>query len=220
MGRRGDDFAPRYAQHLVDALLTADGTEAESIVHDAGEAGLAPAEIYEVVIRPAMEVVGEMWQANLISPGEEHVATAIVERRLFPVLRRRHVAVEQRSGLKVLLAAVEGEQHVLALEMAAVLLEDAGFEVVFAGPDVPHGSLESLIRRHRADLVALSATMAMNTGSLRIAAGLARGRGYRPVIAGGAAAAAIVGEPAVVVLDRVAPVVETADRLLGVRIRA
>ena len=59
-----------------------------------------------------------------------------------------------------MLAAVEGEQHVVALDMGAKLLESAGYEVLTLGANVPTSELPDVIADHSPALVALSATMA------------------------------------------------------------
>ena len=64
-----------------------------------------------------------------------------------------------RGGLRVMLAAPEGEQHVVALRMTGSLLRDAGYEVVMVGADVPADALAVSARRHEPDVVCLTATM-------------------------------------------------------------
>ena len=56
----------------------------------------------------------------------------------------------------MLLAAVEGQQHVLGLRMIADVLEAAGFDVLFLGADVPVESLLSLVVRSRPAVVGLA----------------------------------------------------------------
>ena len=58
-----------------------------------------------------------------------------------------------------MLAAPEGEQHVVALKMIGSLLRDAGYEVVMVGADVPADALAVSARRHEPDVICLSATM-------------------------------------------------------------
>ena len=48
----------------------------------------------------------------------------------------------------MLLAAVEGEHHVLGLRMTADALAAAGFDVVYLGADVPEDSLLNAVDRH------------------------------------------------------------------------
>ena len=58
-----------------------------------------------------------------------------------------------------MLAAPAGELHVVALRMVANLLRGAGYDVVMLGPDVPPSALGATARRHRAEVICLSATM-------------------------------------------------------------
>ena len=118
--------------------------------------------------------------------GEEHVATEIVL-RLLVLLREIETLPEQRWNASVLLAALEGERHVVGLTMAADLLEDAGFRVLFAGGDLPLSAFASLLDHHVPDLVAFSATMPSNVITLDPAVRLAHEAGVKGAIAGGAA---------------------------------
>jgi CheY-like chemotaxis protein/heme-degrading monooxygenase HmoA len=56
---------------------------------------------------------------------------------------------------RVLLAAVEGQHHVLGLRMVADVLEGAGFDVLYLGEDVPAESLRMFVARHRPAVVGL-----------------------------------------------------------------
>jgi diguanylate cyclase (GGDEF)-like protein len=58
----------------------------------------------------------------------------------------------------VLLAAVEGQHHVLGLRMVADVLEGAGFDVLYLGADVPTASLAEMIREYRPTATGLSCT--------------------------------------------------------------
>ena len=59
----------------------------------------------------------------------------------------------------MLLAAVGGELHVVALRMTANLLHDVGYGVMMLGADVPPRALASAAAKHRPEVVCLTATM-------------------------------------------------------------
>jgi methanogenic corrinoid protein MtbC1 len=147
-----------YREAFLEALLTGDERAAEQIARDAIDSGLPESEICEEVITPALHTVGEMWAKGLISVADEHLATQI-SMRVLALQREAFRRMNERADQQVYLAAIEGEQHVVGLEMAANLLRHSGFEVRYLGPDVPIQSLAQIVARRRPHVVALTVTM-------------------------------------------------------------
>jgi DNA-binding CsgD family transcriptional regulator len=71
--------------------------------------------------------------------------------------------VNSARGEKVLLAAPEGERHVVGLRMIADLLDGAGFDVLYLGQDVPCGALRAAVGRHRPAVAGLTCTCSGQT---------------------------------------------------------
>ena len=135
-----------------------DEVAAELVIREALEARLSAAEIDDEIIAPALWFVGELWERGEISVADEHIATEI-SIRVLALEREAQRVASARGGLRVMLAAPEGEQHVVALKMTGSLLRDAGYEVVMVGADVPADALAVSARRHEPDVVCLTATM-------------------------------------------------------------
>jgi methanogenic corrinoid protein MtbC1 len=141
-----------------EALLRGDEIRAELAIRDALDARLGAAEIDDEIIAPALWLVGELWERGEISVADEHIATEISLR----VLALEHEAerlARDRRGRRVMLAAPQGERHVVALRMTGSLLRDAGYRVLMVGGDVPPEALAATAVRHKPDVVCLSATM-------------------------------------------------------------
>jgi methanogenic corrinoid protein MtbC1 len=113
-------------------------------------------------------------------------------------------------------AAVEGEQHVVALDMAAKLLDSAGYDVLPLGADVPTDALPTIVADFEPTVFALSATMPENQDRLRAAVDVLTGpAGGLGLILGGASVPPDLKlNPQVVVEPNVAGVVEAADALV------
>ena len=136
--RANDDGAGVLARRFGDVLRVGDGAAAERIVDDALAAGMAPAAIQSLVITPAMIRVGELWESRAIGVADEHLASSISQRALIRLFARLSAGpARPRSRERVLLAAVDGQRHVLGLRMVADVLEDAGFDVLDLGESVP-----------------------------------------------------------------------------------
>ena len=148
------DLGRAYAK----ALLAGDEVGAELAVRDALDARLSTAQIDDEIIAPALWLVGELWERGEISVADEHIATEI-SLRVLALEQEAERLAQDRRGRRVMLAAPQGERHVVALRMTGSLLRDAGYRVLMVGGDVPPEALAATAGRHRPDVVCLSATM-------------------------------------------------------------
>jgi methanogenic corrinoid protein MtbC1 len=153
-------------RHLADAylsaLLSADLTAAEGTIRDAHDADLSPAEVYERVIAPGLWRIGELWERGEVSVADEHAATEI-SLRVLALQREAHRVARARGDYKVMLATPPGERHAVALRMVHSLLAAAGYKALMLGADVPADALGDAARRHRPDVICLSATIRSRT---------------------------------------------------------
>lgn len=157
MRRASDKGASALARRFGDALRVADARAAEEVIEEALDIGLAGAVVQSSVIAPAMVRIGELWEMRVLGVADEHLATAISERALLPIFERLTANRACRGTREtVLLAAVEGQTHVLGLRMIADVLEGAGFDVQYLGADVPVESLRSFVATSRPAVVGLS----------------------------------------------------------------
>ena len=159
--RANDEQAPLFARRFGEALRVGDARLAERVAREALDAGFDAGGVNCRVITPAMRWIGELWERGAITTADEHLATAIshgVLARLFP----RLLNVPLRSRERVMLAAAQGEHHVLGLQMVADMLEGVGFDVLFLGADVPRDALLAACELHRPAVLGLGATMPLN----------------------------------------------------------
>jgi MerR family transcriptional regulator, light-induced transcriptional regulator len=153
------------AEAYVAAMLSGDEVSAEITIREAMDADFTAAEIDELLIAPALWLVGELWERGEISVADEHLATEISV-RVLALQREAQRVAESRRDQRVMLATPTGELHVVALRMVANLLHGAGYDVVMLGADVPAPALGGAARRHRADVICLSSTMARRADHL------------------------------------------------------
>jgi methanogenic corrinoid protein MtbC1 len=198
------------------ALIEGDAAGAERVAREAVDEELTHALIHEGVITPALHRIGVLWERGEIGVAHEHMATQIAL-RVLALLRETFRVARERGDQRVLLAAVQGEHHFVALQMAADLLEDAGYDVVMLGPDVPTRALADVVSEHRPQLVALSSTMSSSAAELPRAIDAVRTASPTTgVIVGGRHRAPTrLPEPSdVTFTGSVVDVVETADALV------
>jgi diguanylate cyclase (GGDEF)-like protein len=164
--RRVEDLGVQdLALRFQEALRYGDAKAAEAVAAEALQGGLDVAAVHARLITPAMDAIGAMWEKDEISVGEEHLATAIshgVAARIFP----RALQADPRSRERVMLAAVQGEHHVLGLRLVADVLEGGGYDVLFLGADVPLSALLESCRSHEPAVLGLAVNMWLNVPTL------------------------------------------------------
>jgi MerR family transcriptional regulator, light-induced transcriptional regulator len=148
------------------------------------------AEVYDGLLREAMRIVGERWKTGRWSVAEEHLASHTLLRTLERV--RPEIGPEGRVGPLVVLASVEGEQHMIGLACLEQLLAEAGWTVVNLGADLPSSSLARFLDKNDAALVCLSAMDGMRVGAVADAVKAAKDVDpHLPVIVGGGIAGVV-----------------------------
>ncbi|MEW6269523.1 MAG: cobalamin-dependent protein [Thermodesulfobacteriota bacterium] len=143
--------------------------------------------LYESVVQPALERVGELWRANRITVADEHLATATVQAAIAGLYGE--YPWPRRGERKVLVACVEGERHDLGARMFADLAALEGWDDVYLGADVPLDALVAKVVEARPAVVALSLTIAFHLPALRAAIARMRTVASAPgIVVGGRAA--------------------------------
>ncbi|MDX6581274.1 MAG: hypothetical protein QOI10_458 [Solirubrobacterales bacterium] len=169
-GKRGAGAQPGVAgtvaesrQSFLAALLAVDLDAAEEVVYSALAARIEPDTIDAQIIAPAMVDVGSLWERGEVSVAEEHLATGIASQAAGLVAGARGflndgLSVPQ-SPQTVLLANVDGEDHVLGLRMVADMLQSLGHDVRYLGHRIPSAELCRTAAQIQPDFVGLSLTV-------------------------------------------------------------
>ncbi len=204
-----------FGRQYVDALLSSDERAAEIAIREAMDANLTTAEIDDEIIAPALWLIGELWQRGEISVADEHIATEISIRVLTLQREARRVA-SARPAHRVLLAAPQGDLHVVALRMVGNLLRDAGYDVVMLGADVPVDALGGAATRYRPDVICMSATLPGRVGYVVAAIDEVQRRapGVGFVLGGRGLGGQLHARPGVLMCQRVSEVVEAVDAIV------
>ena len=155
--------AEAYEGYL-SAVRSGDRRAAFRVVEDALAAGLDMRTIYLEVFQPTLREIGRLWQQNILSVAEEHLATAITSSAML----RLSGETELVEGSRTLIAAcTETERHEIGLRMLCDFMDAEGWETIFLGPSVPPESLQRMVRERKPDVVALSASIAPHLPQLR-----------------------------------------------------
>jgi DNA-binding transcriptional MerR regulator len=199
--------------YLAAALAAAERSDQPAIeaALDGALARVSPLTAWNAVLGPLEIEVGNRWHEQRLNSAQEHLVSHAVRTRLLALLRGAPALVRRH----VVCACLPEEQHELGLLQAALRFRHAGDRVTYVGARSQAPQLGELVRRLKADLVALSAVVDLGEAAFRVALGevlavLPRVR----VVIGGAAAQAHPG----VCAELHAELIATEDdwaRLLG-----
>ncbi|MBL8756982.1 MAG: cobalamin-dependent protein, partial [Phycisphaerae bacterium] len=150
----------RYLQ----AVLAGRRDEAEQVVLEFVDSGAPVQDAYSFILTPAQIEVGRMWHRGRITVAEEHLATRATEGAM-GALRRRFPRAPANSRT-VLTTTVGGDLHGVGIQMIADFFEMDGWRSIHLGANMPIGDLRQALTEHRVDLLAISASSALNVRSV------------------------------------------------------
>ncbi|HZU83079.1 MAG TPA: cobalamin B12-binding domain-containing protein, partial [Polyangiaceae bacterium] len=152
--------------------------------------------LYESIVQPALEEVGELWYANRISTAQEHLATATAEAAVASLYSSFRWPAR---GPRAIVACAQGERHEFGARMVADLLALDGWDERFVGADVPAEALADQVRDLAPKMLGLSVTLRTRVPVARETIALARAArpGLKVLVGGRAARDAPLGADAV-----------------------
>ena len=120
-------------------------------------ARLGPLDFLHTRIAPAIQEIGDAWEAGRLEIRHEH----FFSEKVGDLLRSLRLPFEERAhGPLVVCSSLPGEAHALGLQMAALVLSIAGCRTLFLGTEVPAAQIVSLAKDLDARAVAVSVSRA------------------------------------------------------------
>lgn len=120
--------------------------------------------LYEELVTRSLSEVGRLWQTGRISVADEHVSSAIAQ----SVLAAQYPTFPWApNGPRAIVTCVAGERHELGARVAADLIALDGWNVIYAGADVPIDALIDLAVRVSPVFVGLSVAMVERLPAVR-----------------------------------------------------
>ena len=167
-----------------EALLRGDSPGARQVIDQLMLSGLGIHAIYLEIITLTQTEIGELWHSGSIGIADEHLATQITLEQMdfLKSLGRPN----RPLGLKAVIGAVQGDQHMLGARIVSDFLYFDGWDIQFLGADNPPEAIEQFVRDHHPNLLALSATLPANLVYLAKSISLVKSIKNRPfIIVGG-----------------------------------
>lgn len=145
--------------NLKNEILRGEATKIKELVKKAIDQGLAPLEILEKALRPAMEEVGKKFEdLEIFLPDMMKAAEAMTAgtETLRPYLGPGNADI--KKGL-ILLGTVEGDVHEIGKNIVRIMLEGVGFKVIDLGYNVPVLTFIEKVKEVNPDILGMSALM-------------------------------------------------------------
>jgi 5-methyltetrahydrofolate--homocysteine methyltransferase len=145
-------------QTITETLITGDAVKLEKLVRQAIDDGISANDILQKGLISAMDIVGARMES-----GEMFIPEVLMSGRAMgisvEVLKPLLTEGQASSAGKVIIGTVKGDLHDIGKNLVVMMIESVGFEVIDLGVDVEPEIFVDAIRKHRPDIVGLSALL-------------------------------------------------------------
>lgn len=145
-------LAKEYLEKCFSAIVAFEATVLESHCENA-LVELGPMTFIEHLLTPLLDKIGESWQAGLLRPAHEHMATAII-RSLVYILRTN--TPNPKQSPRMIMSTPLGQLHEIGALLAAIIAELKGWHVTYLGPNLPAEEIAAAVKYTDACAAAIS----------------------------------------------------------------
>lgn len=143
---------------LSDCLVYGKAAKVKELAEAALRQGIPAKEVLDAGLVKGMQIVGEKFECNEFYLPELLVAARAMYSGLDVI--RPHLTEDESGGKgTVIIGTVKGDLHDIGKNVAAMMLEGAGFRVVNLGADVPPAKFVEEVRKHEKCIVGMSALL-------------------------------------------------------------
>lgn len=145
-------------ERIQQAIVRGEREQVQPLVNQALECGIPPLDLVNQSLIPGIEEVGRRYEKQeYFLP--QLILGAETMKQGFEAIRP-HLEGGQKARVgRIVMATVQGDIHDIGKNIAAVLLENYGFEVIDLGKDVPTAAIIEAAEKEQAELIGLSALM-------------------------------------------------------------
>jgi methanogenic corrinoid protein MtbC1 len=161
-----DPPLPPKAQGYLDHVLRGERDAAVDIVLDEVARGTDAQDVLLNLLQPAQIEIGRLWEQGRASVAHEHLCTAVTQLCMSMLWPRLNEGAHT-DDRTVVATSVGGEAHEIGVRIVADLLKRDGWRTFFLGANVPASDVVTMLLEQRADVLAVSATMAGHVPAVR-----------------------------------------------------
>lgn len=143
---------------LSETLIAGKIEDLKQQTQQAIEAGANPADILNQGLLAGMDVVGQKWkEGEMFMPEVLRCAKAMSQ--AMDILRPKLTEGELGGAGKLVIGTVAGDLHDIGKDLAAMMFEGAGYEVVNLGIDQPNENFVNAVKEHKPTVLGISALL-------------------------------------------------------------
>lgn len=150
------------SENYAELLIAGNYEQAWQQVKEYASAGRNSLFVYEKILTRAMRHIGDLWENNLITVADEHLASGVCEFIVNRYSAEWEAALKSPASgraRKAMLLCLEGEEHELGLKMVASTFREAGWQVRCYGASLPLEFAMLSASAWKPDLIGLSLSM-------------------------------------------------------------
>ena len=145
-------------QDLTASVEKGNRKEALRLTQALLDAGMAPLEIVETGLVPAMSSVGEKFKNNQVFVPEMLIAARAMKEAM-ALIQPLLTAAGIKPKYTAVIGTVQGDLHDIGKNLVAMMLKGANFNVVDVGTNVAPEKFVAAAKEHNANIVGLSALL-------------------------------------------------------------
>jgi len=165
---RGDILEPvePIIEKIKSALISGNAQLVNDLTEKAVSIGVRPSNIIKLGLEPGMRFVGCQFRDFKISIPEVLMISRAMHAALF-VLKPLLIKTPSVFKAKIVLGTVAGDLHDIGKNMVGMIMEQAGYEIIDIGIDVPAERFVEAVRENNPDILAMSALLTTSMGEFR-----------------------------------------------------
>jgi len=152
---------------LYQAIVDGNDKQARAATAEALAAGVAPMELIQQTMVPAMDEVGRLFEAQDYFVPELLLAGRAMKSALV-LIKPLLSASGQKMTVRVVIGTVKGDLHDIGKNIVASMLEGGGFEVIDLGTDVSPQSFVSAVEKRQPQIVCMSALLTVTMPAMKL----------------------------------------------------
>jgi len=173
---------------LYTAIVNGNDKQARAATAEALAAGVAPMDLIQQSMVPAMDEVGRLFEAQDYFVPELLLAARAMKSALV-LIKPLLSASGQKMAVRVVIGTVKGDLHDIGKNIVASMLEGGGFEVIDLGTDVSPQSFVAAVETRQPQIVCMSALLTVTMPAMKVTIDALKTAGLRTqvkVLIGGA----------------------------------
>ena len=173
---------------LYQAIVNGNDKQARAATEEALAAGVAPMDLIQQSMVPAMDEVGRLFEAQDYFVPELLLAARAMKGALV-LIKPLLSASGQKMAVRVVIGTVKGDLHDIGKNIVASMLEGGGFEVIDLGTDVSPENFVAAVEQRKPHVVCMSALLTVTMPAMKLTIDALQTAGLRTqvkVLIGGA----------------------------------